>query len=93
MGNVNVAEGTVEIRNKLGLHLRAATLVVKTAGQFSSSITFSRGKDRANARSVIALMTLGAGMGSRLKIKVEGPDAEGALKAVEALFADKFGED
>ncbi|HVN27095.1 MAG TPA: HPr family phosphocarrier protein [Candidatus Binataceae bacterium] len=88
-----MAEGTVEIRNKLGLHLRAATMLVKTAGKFSSVITLWRGKEHANARSVIALMTLGAGLGARLTVKAEGSDAEQALKAVEALFNDKFGEE
>ena len=90
---MSVAEGTVEIKNKLGLHLRAATLLVKTAGKFSSAITLTRGKDRASARSVIGLMTLGAGIGTKLRVKAEGADAEQALKAVEALFNDKFGEE
>jgi phosphocarrier protein HPr len=90
---VSVAEGIVEIKNKLGLHLRAATVLVKTAGKFSATITLTRGKDRASARSVIGLMTLGAGIGTKLTVKAEGADAEEALKAVEALFNDKFGEE
>jgi phosphocarrier protein HPr len=93
VAGANVAEGTVEIKNRLGLHLRAATVLVKTAGKFSSAITLTRGKDRASARSVIGLMTLGAGVGSRLTVKAEGADAEQALEAVQALFNDKFGED
>jgi phosphocarrier protein HPr len=93
VANANVAEGTVEIKNRLGLHLRAATMLVKTAGKFSSAITPTRGKDHASARSVIGLMTLGAGVGSRLTVKAEGADAEQALEAVKALFNDKFGED
>lgn len=93
MVSANVAEGVVEIKNRLGLHLRAATVLVKTAGKFSSAITLTRGKDRASARSVIGLMTLGAGVGSRLTVKAEGADAEQALEAVQALFNDKFGED
>jgi len=91
--DVSVADETVEIQNKLGLHLRAATLLVKTAGRFSSSITLTRGKDSASARSVIGLMTLGAGVGSRLKVKAEGSDAAEAVKAVKALFDNKFGEE
>lgn len=90
---MSVAEGTVQIKNKLGLHLRAATMLVKTAGKFSATITLTRGKDRASARSVIALMTLGAGLGSQLNVKAEGADAEDALKAVQDLFSDKFGEE
>jgi phosphocarrier protein HPr len=91
--SANVAERTVEIKNKLGLHLRAATMLVKTAGKYSSAITLTRGKDRASARSVIGLMTLGAGIGARLTVKAEGADAEDAVAAVEALFNDKFGEE
>lgn len=68
-------------------------MLVKTAGKFSSVITLARGKDRASARSVIGLMTLGAGIGTKLRVKAEGADAEQALKAVEALFNDKFGEE
>jgi phosphocarrier protein HPr len=90
---VSVAEGTVEIKNKLGLHLRAATVLVKTAGKFSSSITLTHGKDRASARSVIGLMTLGAAIGAKLAVKAEGADADQALQAVQALFNDKFGEE
>ena len=90
---MSVAEGRVEIKNQLGLHLRAATLLVKTAGRFSSAITLTRGKDHASARSVIGLMTLGAGLGSKLSVKADGADAEEALKAIEALFNDKFGEE
>jgi len=91
--SANVAERTVEIKNKLGLHLRAATMLVKTAGKYSSAITLTRGKDRASARSVIGLMTLGAGIGARLTVKAEGPDAEDAVAGVEALFNSKFGEE
>ena len=90
---MSVAEGNVQIKNKLGLHLRAATMLVKTAGKFSSVITITRGKDRASARSVIALMTLGAGLGAQLTVKADGADAEDALKAVQDLFNDKFGEE
>jgi phosphocarrier protein HPr len=90
---VSVAEGIVEIKNKLGLHLRAATVLVKTAGKFSSTITLTRGQDRASARSVIGLMTLGASLGTKLNVKAEGADAEHALQAVQALFNDKFGEE
>lgn len=68
-------------------------MLVKTAGKFSATITLTRGKDRASARSVIALMTLGAGLGSQLNVKAEGADAEDALKAVQDLFSDKFGEE
>ena len=88
-----MAEGTVEIRNKLGLHLRAASTLAQTAARFASTVTVTRGKESVNARSVTGLMILGAGTGTKLKLKVDGPDAEEAFKAVKALFDDKFGEE
>lgn len=88
-----MAEGTLEIKNRLGLHLRAASTLAQTAARFSSAITIARGKERVNARSITGLMMLGAPMGSKIKVKAEGTDAEEALKAVRALFEDKFGEE
>lgn len=88
-----MAEGTVEIRNKLGLHLRAASTLAQTAARFASTVTVTRGKESVNARSVTGLMILGAGTGTKLKLKVDGPDAEEAFKAVKALFDNKFGEE
>jgi phosphotransferase system HPr (HPr) family protein len=90
---VKVAEGTVEVKNKLGLHLRAASTLAQTAARFASTVTITRAKESVNARSVTGLMMLGAGTGTKLKVKVEGPDADEAFKAVQAVFEDKFGED
>lgn len=90
---MSVAEGTFEIKNRLGLHLRAASTLAQTAARFSSAITITRGKERVNARSVTSLMMLGAAMGSKVKVKADGPDAEEALKALKAMFDDKFGEE
>jgi phosphotransferase system HPr (HPr) family protein len=92
-GAMNVVEGTVQIKNKLGLHLRAASTLAQTAARFSSTITLTRGKENVNARSVTGLMMLGAGIGTRLKVKVEGSDAEDAFKAIQAIFDQKFGEE
>ena len=58
-----------------------------------SGFTLTHGKDRASARSVIGLMTLGAAIGAKLAVKAEGADADQALQAVQALFNDKFGEE
>jgi phosphocarrier protein HPr len=90
---VAVAQATVEVRNRLGLHLRAASTLAQTAAKFSSSITLARGKDRVSARSVTGVMMLGAGIGSRIKVEADGPDSEKALKAIEDLFHNKFGEE
>jgi phosphocarrier protein HPr len=91
---VNVAEATVEVKNRLGLHLRAASALAQTAAQFTSKITIGATKDDlVNAKSMTSLMMLGAAQGSKLKVRAEGPDAKEALKAVQTLFDDRFGEE
>jgi phosphocarrier protein HPr len=90
---VTVAEATLEIRNRLGLHLRAASSLAQALKPFTASVTLSRGRQQANARSVTSLIMLGAGLGARLKVKAEGEDAEQALAAVKSLFEGRFGED
>ena len=88
-----VAERAVEIINASGLHLRPAGMISKTAISFRSKISVIRGKDVVNACSIVALTTLGAGFGDRLKIRAEGPDAAEAVAVIAALFEAKFGED
>ncbi len=88
-----VAEQTVEIKNRLGLHLRAATTLAQTAARFKSTVTVFRGKDQASARSVTGLLMLGAGKGARLRLRAEGEDAPAALAELNRLFSDGFGEE
>ena len=90
---VNVAEATVEVRNRLGLHLRAASALAQTVARFASQVMIGRGKNLINAKSMTSLMMLGAGQGSKLKVRAEGADAREALKAVQELFDDRFGEE
>jgi phosphocarrier protein HPr len=90
---VNVAEANVEVKNRLGLHLRAASALAQTAAKFSSNVMIGRGKDLTNAKSVTGLMMLGAAQGTKLKVRTEGSDAREAMKAVQALFDDRFGEE
>ncbi|HLW69749.1 MAG TPA: HPr family phosphocarrier protein [Candidatus Binataceae bacterium] len=87
------AEATLEIKNRLGLHLRAASSLTQALKPFSASVTVSKGAHQANARSVTSLIMLGAGIGSRLKVKAEGDDAAAALEAIKRLFEARFGED
>ena len=86
-------EATVEIKNRLGLHLRAASTLAQSLKPFDSSVTLSNGAHQANARSVTSLIMLGAATGSKLQAKAEGPDAEAALAAVKSVFEQGFGED
>lgn len=81
------------ISNKLGLHARAAARLTKLAGQFGSEIFIAKGSRRVNAKSIMGVMMLAAGIGTEVRIDAEGPDADQALKEIEALFQDKFGED
>ncbi len=83
----------MEVKNRLGLHLRAASSLAEAVGKFSAAVTITRGKNQVSARSVTGLMMLGAGKGSKLKFKAAGSDAREALAAVRALFDNHFGED
>ncbi len=83
----------MQVTNRLGLHLRAATRLAETARGFKAAITVATDGGRADARSVINLMMLGAAQGTRLKLRAEGEDARAALDAVRRLIEDRFGED
>ena len=80
------------VSNKLGLHARAAAKLTQLAGQFSSEIFISKGAQRVNAKSIMGVMMLAAGMRATVKIEANGSDSERALVAIQALFDDKFGE-
>jgi phosphocarrier protein HPr len=82
----------VEIQNKLGLHARAAAKLTQTAAKFAADVWLSRNGRRVNAKSVMGVMMLAAGRGSRIAIETQGADADAALAAVAALVDDKFGE-
>ncbi len=85
-------ERVCQIQNKLGLHLRAAAAFVKVAERFKSDVSLERDGTRANGKSIIALVTLAASLGTTLKIVAEGPDAEDAIGALGRLVEDRFGE-
>jgi phosphocarrier protein HPr len=85
-------EGEFTITNELGLHFRAAAMLVRTLTDFSSEVTIINGDTLADARSVLDLMTLAASRGTTLRVRAEGEDAEETLKAVGALIARNFAE-
>ncbi|MCR5865661.1 MULTISPECIES: HPr family phosphocarrier protein [Aquincola] len=80
------------ISNKLGLHARASAKLTKLAGSFASEVFLSRNGRRVNAKSIMGVMMLAAGMGAELELDVEGPDEQQAVDAITALVDDKFGE-
>lgn len=85
-------QAEAEIVNKLGLHARASAKLTQTASQFQSDVFLSRNGRRVNAKSIMGVMMLAAGKGSRITLEAEGQDAEAALQALLALIADRFGE-
>ena len=89
---MNRAEQVCQIQNKLGLHLRAAAAFVKVAERFKSEVSLERDGVKANGKSIIALVTLAASLGTKVTIVADGPDASEAVGALVALVEDRFGE-
>ena len=85
-------QAEAEIVNKLGLHARASAKLTQTAGRFAAEVWLSRSGRKVNAKSIMCVMMLAAGKGTRITVETSGDDAEPALAAVLALIADKFGE-
>lgn len=83
---------TTTISNKLGLHARASAKLTKLAGSFSCEVWIARGERRVNAKSIMGVMMLAAGMGSDVALDTEGDREQEAMDAMLALIADKFGE-
>lgn len=82
----------VEIINKLGLHARASAKLTQLAGEFQSEVWLSRNGRRVNAKSIMGVMMLAAGKGSKVTIETSGSDEEQALGALTELIQQKFGE-
>jgi phosphocarrier protein len=83
---------TIKISNKLGLHARASAKLTQAASKFQSGVWISRNGRRVNAKSIMGVMMLAAGLGSTIELEAEGSDEETAMSTIEALFHDKFGE-
>ena len=83
---------TISISNRLGLHARASAKLSKLAGTFQSEIFMSRNGRRVNAKSIMGVMMLAAGLGAEVELETFGSDEEAAITALTALFQDKFGE-
>jgi phosphocarrier protein HPr len=83
----------IEVCNKLGLHARPAAMFVRTANQFSSDIMVEKDGEEVNGKSIMGLMMLAAGCGSKLKVIAIGEDGPTALEALKELIERKFDED
>jgi phosphocarrier protein HPr len=82
----------VEIINKLGLHARASAKLTQVAARFQSDVQMSRNGRKVNAKSIMGVMMLAAGKGSRVVIETDGPDEHDAMEAIVGLIGDYFGE-
>ncbi len=85
-------KSSITISNKLGLHARASAKLTKLAGSFASEVFLSRNGRRVNAKSIMGVMMLAAGMGSEIEIEIEGADEAAAMDALRTLIDGKFGE-
>ncbi len=83
---------TTTISNKLGLHARASAKLTKLAGGFPCEVWIAKGDRRVNAKSIMGVMMLAAGLGSEVVIDTEGDREQEAMDALLAMIADKFGE-
>lgn len=83
---------TTTISNKLGLHARASAKLTKLAGSYPCEVWMSRGERRVNAKSIMGVMMLAAGIGAQVEVEAHGEREQEAMDALLALIADKFGE-
>ena len=82
----------LEIKNRLGLHARAAALLVQTVNKFSAQVNVSKDGQTADGRSIMGVLTLAATQGSKIQIEANGEDADKVVKALEKLLDNRFNE-
>ena len=88
----NLVKRTVTIKNSSGLHARPAMLLAELANKFEADVTLSLGRRKVDAKSIMEVLTLGAGWGSKLTILAQGEDALQALEAIAKLIVQEFSE-
>lgn len=81
-----------EIKNRLGLHARAAALLVQTVNRFSAEVRIAKDGQVVDGRSIMGVLTLGATQGSKIQVEASGKDAEEVLRAIEKLVEKRFYE-
>src|SRR3954470_20362947 len=86
-------EKEIPIINRLGLHARPAAMFVRIASRYRSEIWVSKEGEEVNGKSIMGLMMLAAGQGSKLRVRCEGPDASKSMEELEGLITAKFNED
>jgi phosphocarrier protein HPr len=87
-----VTERNIEIKNKLGLHARAAAKLVHTSARFKSDIKIRKGDEEVDGKSILGILLLAAGRGSTITVRANGDDENAALDAIQELIDRKFDE-
>lgn len=82
----------LEVQNKMGIHARPAAMIVRVTNKFSAEVLVEKDDEQVNGKSIMGLMMLAAGKGSKVRFHVTGGDGEAMLKELEALFERKFDE-
>ncbi|MBI2870588.1 MAG: HPr family phosphocarrier protein [Candidatus Omnitrophica bacterium] len=85
-----VVERAIEVKNRLGLHARPAALFVQTANKFRCEIEVRRGRQKVNGKSIMGIMMLAAGKGTRINVRCEGQDADRAIRALQKLLSTEI---
>ncbi|MBP7494787.1 MAG: HPr family phosphocarrier protein [Spirochaetales bacterium] len=88
-----MTEKEVIIKNRAGIHARPAALIVQTASKFNSKIHMIKDNEKINAKSIMGIITLGAGYNSKIRIQAEGTDEQEAVNALAELFDRRFEEE
>ena len=83
---------SIKVSNKLGLHARASAKLTKLAGSFPCEVWLAKGERRVNAKSIMGVMMLAAGIGSTIEVETDGEREQESMDALLALISDKFGE-
>lgn len=84
---------SIEVKNRLGIHARAAARIVETASRFRARIILEYEGQEVNGKSILGILTLACPRGGRISVRAQGADAQEAVEALTALFEERFGED
>jgi phosphocarrier protein len=90
--SVNAAEKTLTVTNKMGIHARPAAMIVRITNRFKSDVYFEKDEEQVNGKSIMGLMMLAAGRGSKIRVTAQGADSAELIKNLEELFERKFDE-
>lgn len=85
-------EATLVVQNKMGIHARPAAMIVRTANKYEADVYFEKDEELVNGKSIMGLMMLAAGSGSKLKVQAVGPDSDKLVEELTQLFSRKFDE-